>query len=55
MKNVLNASNVTSGTLSVSQSGTGVNSLSVSHTLIGNGANALIQSPNLIWDLVIMR
>ncbi len=41
-------SNVTSGTLPVSFGGTGT--LNNNQILIGNGTNALLQSPNLIWD-----
>ncbi len=50
LKNSLNASNVTSGTLPVSFGGTGTTTLNNDQILIGNGTNALLQSPNLIWD-----
>ena len=40
MKNSLNASNVTSG----------ITTLNNNQISIGNGTNALLQSPNLIWD-----
>jgi len=50
LKNSLNASNVTSGTLPVSFGGTGTTTLNNNQILIGNGTNALLQSPNLIWD-----
>lgn len=39
--NALNASNVTSGTLSVSRGGAGVSSLSVGQIIIGNGFKVL--------------
>ena len=50
LKNSLNASNVTSGILPVSFGGTGTTTLNNNQILIGNGTNALLQSPNLIWD-----
>ena len=50
LKNALNASNVTAGTLPVSFGGTGATTLNNNQILIGNGTNALLQSPNLIWD-----
>ena len=46
----LNASNVTSGTLSVARGGTGANNLTSNQILIGNGTNAISQTPNLIFD-----
>ncbi len=49
----MNASNVTSGTLPVSFGGIGTTALNSNQILIGNGTNALLQSPNLmilIWD-----
>ncbi len=50
LKNNLNASNVTSGTLPVSFGGTGLTTLNNNQILIGNGTNSVLQSPNLIWD-----
>ena len=46
----LNASNVTSGTLTVSRGGIGTTTLSSNQILIGNGTNNIISSPNLIWN-----
>ncbi len=45
----MNASNITSGTLSVSYGDTGVNHWSGGQILIENGTNAVLQNPNLIW------
>jgi hypothetical protein len=50
LKNALNASNVTAGTLPVSFGGTGSTSLSNGQILIGNGTSPLLQTSNLIWD-----
>ena len=46
----LNASNVTSGTLTVSRGGIGTTTLSNNQILIGNGTGNIISSPNLIWN-----
>jgi hypothetical protein len=46
----LNASNISSGTLNVSQGGIGSTTLTSGQLLIGNGTNALLQSANLTWD-----
>ena len=46
----LNASNISTGIISVSNGGTGLSNLSSNQLLIGNGTGALIQSANLIWD-----
>jgi hypothetical protein len=46
----LNASNISSGTLTVSQGGIGATTLTSGQLLIGNGTNALLQSANLTWD-----
>ncbi len=46
----MKASNVTSGRWSVSFGGIGTTTFSNNQILIGNGTNALLQSPNLIWD-----
>jgi hypothetical protein len=48
--NQLNATNVRSGTLAVSQGGTGKNTLANNQILIGNGINPLIQTSYLTWD-----
>ena len=48
--NQLNATNVRSGTLAVSQGGTGKNTLAGNQILIGNGTDPLIQSSFLSWD-----
>ena len=50
LKNALNASNVTAGTLPVSFGGTGSTSLTAGQILIGNGTSPLLQTSNLIWD-----
>ena len=50
LKNSLNASNITTGTLSVSYGGTGTNNLNSGQILIGSGTNAISQSSNLIFD-----
>ena len=46
----LNASNITLGTLTVSQGGTGSTTLLSGQILIGNGTSTLIQSANLTWN-----
>jgi hypothetical protein len=46
----LNASNISTGTLSVSRGGTGLNTIPLGSLLIGNGANTLLQTTNLSWD-----
>jgi hypothetical protein len=46
----LNASNITSGTLSISQCGKGTTTLSANQILIGNAATSILQSPNLSWN-----
>jgi hypothetical protein len=46
----LNASQVTLGTLNVSQGGTGTNNLTSTQLLVGNGTNTVIQSSNLTWN-----
>ena len=48
--NQLNATNIRSGTLTVSQGGTGKNTLTNNQILIGNGIDPLIQSSYLTWD-----
>ncbi len=50
LNNAFNASNVTTCTLPVSFDGIGTTTLNNKQMLIGNGTNALFQSPNLIWD-----
>ena len=47
---LLNASNISSGTLSVSRGGIGTTTLSSNSILVGNGSNALLQPTNLIWN-----
>ena len=46
----LNASNITSGTLSVSRGGIGTTTLTANRILIGNGTTSILQSPNLSWN-----
>jgi len=46
----LNASNVSSGVLSLSRGGLGVSSLTANQIFIGNGSASILQSSNLIWD-----
>jgi len=46
----LNASNITSGFLTVSRGGIGTTTLTNGQILIGNGSNTLLQTNNLIWD-----
>jgi predicted heme/steroid binding protein len=46
----LNASNITSGTLSISRGGIGTTTLTANQILIGNGTTAILQSPNLAWN-----
>jgi hypothetical protein len=48
--NTLNATNLSSGIVSVSRGGTGLGTLNTNQVLIGNGTNSLIQSTNLSWD-----
>jgi hypothetical protein len=46
----LNASNVSSGTLSISRGGIGTTTLTANRLLIGNAATSILQSANLIWN-----
>jgi hypothetical protein len=46
----LNASNITSGTLTVSQGGTGTNNLTSGQIFIGNGTLAPLQTSNCTWN-----
>ena len=46
----LNASNISSGTLTVARGGTGANNLPLNQILIGNNTNPITQSSNLTWD-----
>ena len=46
----LNASNITSGILTVSRGGIGTTTLTNGQILIGNGTNTLLQTNNLLWD-----
>ena len=48
--NSLNASNVSSGTLSISRGGIGTTTLTANQILIGNTTTSILQSPNLTWD-----
>jgi hypothetical protein len=51
----LNASNISSGTLSVSRGGLGTTTLLSNSVLIGNGVNPLIQPTNLVWNNISTR
>ena len=46
----LNASNVSTGTLSISRGGIGTTTLSANQILIGNSSTSILQSPNLTWN-----
>ena len=46
----LNANSISDGVVSVNKGGTGVTTLVANQLLVGNGANYLISSPNLMWD-----
>ena len=46
----LNASNISTGTLSVSRGGTGLSTIPLGSLLIGNNANTFLQTTNLSWD-----
>ncbi len=48
-----NASNISSGTLSISRGGIGTTTLSNNRILIGNGSTSILQSPNLTWGNVL--
>ena len=48
--NSLNASNVSSGTLSISRGGIGTTTLTANQILIGNTTTSILQSPNLTWN-----
>ncbi len=50
LNNSLNASNITSGTLSISRGGIGKTTLSANQILIGNAATSILQSANLTWN-----
>ena len=50
LKNALNASNVTSGTLTISRGGIGTTTLAANQILIGNTNTSILQSPNLTWN-----
>jgi len=51
----LNATNISSGTLTVARGGIGAGTLTTGQLLIGNGTGALIQSTNLSWNNVSAR
>ena len=46
----INASNVSSGVLSITRGGIGTTTLSSNQLLIGNSTTSILQSPNLTWD-----
>jgi hypothetical protein len=46
----LNASNITSGTLSIARGGIGTTTLSANQILIGNKTSSILQSANLTWN-----
>ena len=46
----MNASNVSSGTISISRGGIGTTTLSSNQILIGNAATSILQSSNLTWN-----
>ena len=46
----LNATNITSGVLSVNRGGTGASTLTQGSILVGNGTSTIIQPTNLVWD-----
>ncbi len=48
--NALNASNVTSGTLTISRGGIGTTTLTENQILIGNTNTSILQSPNITWN-----
>ncbi len=50
LNNSWNASDVTSGTLSISRGGIGTTTLSANQILIGNAATSTLQSANLTWN-----
>ena len=51
----LNFGNISTGVLSVSKGGIGTNTLTSNLILIGDGTNAIKQSPNLVWDSINNR
>ena len=46
----LNASNISSGTLSVAYGGTGLNNLPLNQILIGNGTASIFSTTAFTWD-----
>ncbi len=50
LNNSLNASNVTSGTLSITRGGIGTTTLLANQILIGNTTTSILQSANLTWN-----
>ena len=46
----LNASSITTGTLSISKGGTGATSFTANQLLIGNATTSILQSANLSWN-----
>ena len=51
----INASDVSSGTLSITRGGIEITTLSANQILIGNGTTSILQSVNLTWDNVNNR
>ena len=47
---LLNATQITLGTLNVAQGGTGKNNLTIGQILVGNNTDPVIQNNNFIWD-----
>ena len=52
---LLNASNISSGTLPVTRGGTGTTTLLTRSLLVGNGINDVLQSTDLVWDNTSIR
>ena len=50
LNNSLNASNITSGTLSITRGGIGTTTLLANQILIGNTTTSILQSANLTWN-----
>ena len=52
---LLNATNISSGTLPVTRGGTGTTTLLSKSILVGNGANDVLQPTDLVWDNTNIR
>ena len=52
---LLNATNISSGTLPVTRGGTGTTTLLTRSLLVGNGINDVLQSTDLVWDNTSIR